>query len=90
MTATYTISTEAPVVLAGRVFTVESQTMDNGNVATWLTGSRGASYFLRPFLGEDNGLREVISFNSGAPLRDKCQRPVRVLLVGDVIEEVTR
>lgn len=90
MTATYTLQTEAPVVLAGRVFTVESQTTDSGNVQTWLTGGRGAVYFLRPFLGEDNGLREVISFKSGAPLRDKCQRPVRVLLVGDIIEEVTR
>lgn len=89
MTATYTLRTEAPVVLAGRVFTVESQTLDNGNVTTWLHGPR-AAYFLRPLLGEDNGLREVISFASGAPLRDKAQRPVRVLLVGDMIEEVAR
>ena len=90
MTATYTTQTEAPVTIAGRVFTVETQTMDNGRVATWLTGSRGATYFLREFMGEDTGVRQVISWKSGAPLRNKCQREVRVLLVGDQIEEVTR
>lgn len=89
-TPVYAMQTEAPVVLAGRVFTVETQTMDSGRVSTWLTGSRGAVYFLREFLGEDTGHREVISWKSGAPLRDKCQRPVRVILIGDEITEVTR
>jgi hypothetical protein len=90
MTATYTTQTEAPVTIAGRVFTVETQTMDSGRVTTWLIGSRGAVYFLREFTGPDTGVRQVISFKSGAPLRDKCSREVRVLLVGDMIEEITR
>lgn len=90
MTApTFEMKTEAPVVVAGRVFTVETQTMESGRVMTWLTGARGAVYFLREFLGEDTGRRQVISWKSGAPLRDKCGREVRVLLVGDIIQDVT-
>lgn len=87
---TYTLEHEAPVILAGRLFTVETQTLESGSVTTWLYGARGAVYFLRPFLGADAGLREVISWKSGAPLRDKAQRAVRVTLLGDVIEEVAR
>lgn len=88
--ATYEMKTEAPVVVAGRVFTVETQTMESGRVMTWLTGARGAVYFLREFTGEDTGRRQVISWKSGAPLRDKCGREVRVLLVGDIIQDVTK
>lgn len=86
----YVTTNAAPVVLDGKVFTVEVQTMDSGSQTTWLYGQRGGVYFLREFLGEDTGKREVISWKSGAPLRDRCQRPVRVLLVGDVIEQVSR
>lgn len=50
-----------------------------------LTGPRGAVYLLRPFLGADTGLRQVISLGSGAPLRRKGNE-VRVIRIGDVIE----
>lgn len=52
---------------------------------TVLTGPRGAQYFLRGFLGEDTGIRQVISMKSGAPLRVKGNE-VRVVRLGDVIE----
>lgn len=87
----------APVVIAGRMMTVEviTSTFDIGNgpqqsTSTYLIGARGARYLCRPFLGDDDGVREVISMGSGAPLRDKCQRPVRVLVLGDVVEEIAR
>lgn len=55
--------------------------------STWhLTGPRGAVYFLRGFLRDDTGLRQVISWKSGQPLRVKGNE-VRVIQLGDVIEK---
>ena len=51
-----------------------------------LTGPRGAVYFLRGFLGTDTGVRQVISWKSGQPLRVRGNE-VRVIQLGDVIED---
>lgn len=75
----------APIDLAGMTFNVNKYTYTDGHVSIWLTGPRGAKYFLRGFLGEDNGVRQVISWNSGAPLR-KRGNEIRVVQLGDVIE----
>ena len=88
-------TTEAPVVLAGRTFAVQALAMTyrdrrgqvRSTVDTHLIGPNGAEYFLRGYLGEDTGARQVISFRSGAPLRIKGNE-VRVTIFGDVIEEV--
>lgn len=81
---TMNTNTEATTTeLAGQTFTAEA---DNGTV--FLTGRRGGEYILRPFLGEQTGRYEVISLKSGAPLRDKYLRPVRVHWLGDIIEQV--
>ncbi len=97
MTPTATTEHGAPVVIAGRLFTVEvtTSTFDIGNgpqsrTSTFLVGARGAYYYCRPYLNDDSGVRQVISWKSGAPLRDKYQRPVRVLVLGDVVEEIAR
>jgi hypothetical protein len=65
-------------------------TYDDGSTYTELTGTRGAAYFLRQVGMTDTGVYEVTSWKSGAPLRDRCQRPVRVVLLGGVFEEVAR
>ena len=54
-----------------------------------LTGPRGAVYFLRAFIEKDGdtGLRQVISWKSGAPLRVRGNE-VRVHVLGDIIERV--
>lgn len=56
----------------------------------YLIGARGARYLLRPYLlrpGQtDNGVRQVISMGSGAPLRQQGNE-VRVIVVGDMIEK---
>lgn len=55
--------------------------------AEWqLTGPRGAVYFLRGYLGTDNGVRQVISWKSGNPLRVRGNE-VRVVVLGDMIEK---
>lgn len=81
----YTLTAAAPIVLAGTTYTVEIQTYDDGRQTVHLTGPRGAAYFLREFLGADTGLRQVISWKSGQPLRRKGNE-IRVVHIGDVIE----
>lgn len=51
-----------------------------------LTGPRGAVYFLRGYLGPDTGVRQVISWKSGNPLRVRGNE-VRVVVIGDHIEK---
>lgn len=55
---------------------------------THLIGKRGATYLLRPYLEKngDSGLRQVISLNTGAPLRQKGNE-VRVIEIAGVIEK---
>jgi hypothetical protein len=81
----YTISDAGVVFLAGRAYSVEVQTFHNGHTMTWLRGQRGAMYFLRPYRGKDDGLRQVISWRSGMPLQIRGSE-VRVVQLGDVIE----
>lgn len=99
MTTSYPTVTStrlAPVMLAGSHFDVDrldfSEYVDAMTGATrpastgiHLTGVRGATYFLRGFLGDDTGVRQVISWKSGQPLRIKGNE-VRVIVLGDVIE----
>ena len=56
------------------------------NITVWLTGPRGAQYFLRPYIERngDTGLRQVISWKSGQPLRVRGNE-VRVYHLGDII-----
>lgn len=80
--------TDSAITLAGQTFTAEVHRSAT-NPATdtvFLTGKRGGLYFLRSYLGEDTGRYEVVSFKTGAPLRDKTQAPVRVFWVGDILE----
>ena len=81
------------VTLGSTTYKVEVQTVrwlaedgtEREGVQTWLHGPRGGTYFLRGFLGKDDGLRQVVSWKSGAPLRVKGNE-VRVYLLGNVIE----
>lgn len=85
-TETYTVTEAGTVTLGRTTYRVEVQARANGEVmTTWLHGPRGAVYFLRGFLGADNGLRQVISWKSGQPLRVRGSE-VRVVILGDVIE----
>jgi hypothetical protein len=84
----YTISDGDPVVLAGTTYRVQRMTYD-GDVLpenVFLYGPRGGGYFLRGFLGDDNGLRQVISWKSGAPLR-VAGNEIRVVDVAGVLEQ---
>lgn len=73
------------ITLGRTTYAVEEWTFETGDTMTVLTGPRGAQYFLRGYLGPDNGRRQVISFKSGQPLRVRGNE-VRVFHLGDLIE----
>jgi hypothetical protein len=77
------------VTLGRTTYTVTEQAYRDGRhpASTYLTGPRGATYYLRPFIERngDSGLRQVISMGSGNPLRVRGNE-VRVWHLGDVIE----
>lgn len=87
MTQAYTLTAAPAVELAGKPYAVEIQTYADGSTDVHLTGPRGALYFLREFLGADTGVRQVISWKTGQPLRSKGNE-IRVVHIGDVIEQV--
>lgn len=83
----YEMRPAAPVTLAGTTYTVEHQVYaTTGGCTTWLTGPRGAVYFLRAYSNDNTGLRQVISFKSGTELRRRGNE-VLAVLVGDVVEQ---
>jgi hypothetical protein len=84
-TETYSTIALDTITLGKQSFTVEAQLFDNGHTMVWLTGARGGVYFLREFAGNDTGLRQVISWKSGQPLR-VAGNEVCVYHVGNVIE----
>jgi hypothetical protein len=81
----YTIEERGTITLAGKTFRVEVQhyTATGGNMV-WLHGPRGGTYFLRAYIerGGDTGIRQVISWGSGKPLRN-----LHVVEIAGQIEE---
>lgn len=90
-TYTWTETDLGQIKLGRTTYTAMRQTHTNGDAAgtstVHLTGPRGAGYFLRGYLGADTGLRQVISWKSGQPLRDsRTGAEVRVIELGDHLE----
>lgn len=81
----YTTVDAAPVTLGNTTYQVRVQRFNNGNEEVHLTGPRGAEYFLRGYMGEDTGKRQVISWKSGQPLRVKGNE-VKVIYIAGIIE----
>lgn len=84
----YTRTDRDPVKLGKTTYAVHTLHIhETGSTITNLVGPRGAIYFLRPYneRNGDTGLRQVISFSSGNPLRVQGNE-VRVHLLGDIIE----
>lgn len=52
---------------------------------TYLEGARGGFYYLRPYLGDDNGARQMISMKSGGAYRIQGNA-VKVIEVAGIIE----
>lgn len=82
----YTVTDAGTITLGRSTYRVEiTDFHSTGGRMVWLIGARGATYFLRAFAGADDGLRQVISWKSGTPLRQRGNE-VRVIALGDVIE----
>jgi len=85
----YTLTDAGTVTLRGTEYRVEVQSYTTtGGETVWLHGPRDAVYFLRAYQerGGDTGLRQVISWKSGAELRRQGNE-VRVTYVAGVLEE---
>lgn len=74
------------VTIGGKKFTV-SIPADYPD-QTWLIGARGGVNFLRGYSNVD-GLMSVVSWQSGQPLVDKFLQQLKVIQVGDMLEDVT-
>lgn len=83
----YTLTEAGNIQLGKTTYRVQIQKNEGyDELITWLYGPRGAAYMLRPLsILEDNGVYQVISWNSGAPLRVQGNE-VRVVLLGNMIE----
>lgn len=85
----YTSVDRGTVTLGTTTYRVEETLYHStGGSMVWLHGPRGAVYFLRGFINRkgDDGVRQVISWKSGAPLRVRGNE-VRVVVIGDVVEK---
>jgi len=84
----YTMQEAGTIQLGKSSFTVELQVFPNGEITTWLHGTRGADYILQPVsMFESTGKYRIMSFNSGAFLR-RSGNEVRVFMFGNIIEEI--
>lgn len=83
----YTLAEAGEIQLGKTTFRVQLQHLEsNGETITWLYGPRGAAYTLEPLsMFDDSGVRRVISWKSGAPLRVRGNE-VRVIVLGNLIE----
>jgi hypothetical protein len=81
-----TLSNGDKVSIGGKTFTVELSATDPGHV--WLNGVRGGVNFLRGYTNR-SGLFQVISWKSGAPVVNKALQPLTVMVMGNIIEDVT-
>lgn len=90
---TMTVVPDGEVKLGSSVFEVRRFTFDHPGseprFETHLIGKRGATYLLRPYLEKngDSGIRQVVSLNTGAVLRQKGNE-VKVVEIAGIIEQV--
>lgn len=76
----------AEVIIAGKKYKVEYQV--NRTHMIWLTSPRKATLFLRRTT-RDNDAYSVVSWKSGKPLVNKHGEPIRVILMGNMLEDIT-
>lgn len=76
----------AQVTIGGKKFTIELSEADPSYIA--LIGVRGAENFLRGYTNLE-GIFQVISWKSGAPVVNKAQQPLKVAVLGNLIEDIT-
>ena len=76
------------IVLAKKKFRVEI--LDDGQI--FLHGTRQAVYMVCDFVnaqGNDSGIRGVRSWRTDVPVLNKAYQPVRFILLGNLIEDIT-
>lgn len=82
------LKTDEELVIAGKKFRVEI--LEDGQV--FLHGVRKAVYMVHPLVnvrGEDTGIRGIRSWRTDTPVLNKALDPLRFLLLGTLVEDVT-
>ena len=83
---------DGTVTISGSIFHVQRVTTSSEEYGTrtetHLIGARGTVYLARPYMERkgDSGIRQVVSLNTGAPLR-KHGNEIRVIEIGGIIEQ---
>lgn len=92
---TMTVVPDGTVTLGTSIFEVRRFTFaypgSKERFETHLIGKRGSTYLLRPYMERngDSGIRQVISLNTGAPLRQQGN-VVEAIEIAGVIEQYRR
>lgn len=81
-----TLASGGTVRIGGKTFTIELSDADPSYIA--LIGVRGAENFLRGYTNLE-GIFQVISWKSGAPVVNKAQQQLKVVVMGNLIEDIT-
>jgi len=88
----FTMQDAGTIQLGTKRFDVRIQVLEPkgdsaGGVITWLQGARGADYILEPTSHiNPDGTYRLLSFKSGAFLKLKSGKDLRVTMLGTVIE----
>lgn len=83
-----TLTNGAKVSVGGKTYTVDIPADYPDQL--WLNGVRGAKIFLRGFTNRE-GLFELVSWGnaSGKPVVNKALQPLKVIVMGNLLQDVT-
>lgn len=81
-----TLENGATVTIGGKNFTVDIPADYPDQL--WFKGARGAVNFLRGYTNRE-GLFQLVSWKSGQPVVSKGLQPLKVILMGTLMEDVT-
>lgn len=83
-----TLTNGAMINVSGKKYTVDIPSDYPDQL--WLKGTRGGLFFLRGYTNRE-GLFQIVSWNaaSGAPVVNKALQPLTVMVMGNLVEDVT-
>lgn len=81
-----TLENGSVVTIGGKKYTVDIPADYPDQL--WFKGARGAVNHLRGYTNRE-GLFQLISWKSGQPVTNKGLQPLKVILMGNLMEDVT-
>lgn len=81
-----TVENGAKIVLGGKTYTMEIPADYPDQL--WFKGARGAANFLRGYTNRE-GVFQLVSWKSGNPVVNKALQPLKVIMMGNLIQDIT-